>query len=356
MTDGKEELRNELVTALRPYIPYERFEDCKFRITMALNSYNVTKEETSLTVYEGDINEKIIMRFLMAKAARGLSKRTLEYYRQTITETLETIGKPYSQITSDDIRFFLAVKVARTGVQKATANNYRRNLSSFYGWLQKEEILLKNPMNKIEAIKVTKKKLKAFEQVDLEKMRFACQNAHETALLEVLISTWARVSEVAHMRIDEIDGNKVLVHGKGDKEREVYLTPKAQIAIAAYLSEREDDNPLLFPKCVSACAMVKKNVSPHDLQYWYRHKEYIGEGTRDISTIRSTIAKIAKRAGVVGAHPHRFRRTGATMALRGGMPLLTVSKLLGHESVATTQIYLDMSDKELERAHEKYVI
>ena len=356
MIDGKEELRNELVTALRPYIPYEKFEDCKFRITMALNSYSIAREETSLTVYEGDVNEKILMQFLMAKAARGLAKRTLEYYKQTISETLQTIGKPYSQVMPDDIRYFLAVKVAKNGVQKATANNYRRNLSSFYGWLQKEEILLKNPMNKIEAIKVTKKKLKAFEQVELERMRFACKNAHETALLEVLISTWARVSEVAHMRIDEIDGNKILVHGKGDKEREVYLTPKAQIAISTYLSEREDDNPLLFPKGVWGSELMKAGRSRDYMEHWYRHKECIGEGTRDISSIRNTIYKIAKRAGVVHAHPHRFRRTGATMALRGGMPLLTVSKILGHESVATTQIYLDMSDKELERAHEKYVI
>ena len=147
-----------------------------------------------------------------------------------------------------------------------------------------------------------------------------------------------------------------MVHGKGDKEREVYLTPKAQIAISAYLSEREDDNPMLFPKGVLGCSLIKDKIPRDELQYWYRHKECISEGTRDISTIRNTICNIAKRAGVVHAHPHRFRRTGATMALRGGMPLLTVSKILGHESVATTQIYLDMSDKELERAHEKYVI
>lgn len=355
MNDLKDALRNELITALRPYIPTAKFEDCKLRITMALNSYEVRKEETALTVYEGDANEQILIRFLMAKTARGCSERTIKYYKQTISETFREIGKSYSQITADDIRYFLAVKVARDGTTKATANNFRRNLSSFYGWLQKEEILLKNPMNKVEPIKVTKKKLKAFEQVELEKMRFACGNVHETALLEVLISTWARVSEVTHMRIDEINGNKIIVHGKGDKEREVYLTPKAQIAISAYLKEREDTNPLLFPKGVEGKKMIKKNVAPKDMQYWYRHKEFIGEGTRDISTVRNTICKIAKRAGVVHAHPHRFRRTGATMALRSGMPLLTVSKILGHESVATTQIYLDMSDKDLEQAHEKYV-
>ena len=65
---------------------------------------------------------------------------------------------------------------------------------------------------------------------------------------------------------------------------------------------------------------------------------------------------IGKRAGVENVHPHRFRRTGATMALRQGMPILQVSKMLGHNSLETTQIYLDISDEELQQAHNKYVI
>ncbi len=356
MSKAKDALRDELITLMRGYVPPQSLEDCKFRITMALNSYTVEKEETALTIYEGDVNEKILMRFLMAKTARGLSKRTLAYYKDTISRTLEAIGKPYTQVTADDIRYYLAVRVARDGVTKATANNERRNLSSFFGWLQKEEILLKNPMNRIEAIKETKKKKKAFEQIEIEKMRFACETALETALLEVLISTWARVTEVTLMRIDEIKGNKIVVHGKGDKEREVFLNAKAQVAISAYLAEREDDSPLLFPKGRPSQTYIKTGTRPKELKYWYRNKENIAGGPRDPSGIESTVRKIARRAGVQNAHPHRFRRTGATMALRAGMPITLVSKLLGHESIATTQIYLDISDKELEQMHEKYVV
>ena len=341
MSKAKDALRDELITLMRGYVPPQSLEDCKFRITMALNSSTVEKEETALTIYEGDVNEKILMRFLMAKTARGLSKRTLAYY---------------TQVTADDIRYYLAVRVARDGVTKATANNERRNLSSFFGWLQKEEILLKNPMNRIEAIKETKKKKKAFEQIEIEKMRFACETALETALLEVLISTWARVTEVTLMRIDEIKGNKIVVHGKGDKEREVFLNAKAQVAISAYLAEREDDSPLLFPKGRPSQTYIKTGTRPKELKYWYRNKENIAGGPRDPSGIESTVRKIARRAGVQNAHPHRFRRTGATMALRAGMPITLVSKLLGHESIATTQIYLDISDKELEQMHEKYVV
>lgn len=355
MSEAKDALRDELVTLLMKYVKPHELEDCKFRITMALNPYTVEKEETALTIYEGDVNEQILMRFLMAKTARGCSKRTVQYYKDTVSRTLEAIGKPYTQITADDIRYYLAVRVARDGVSKTTANNERRNLSAFYAWLQKEEILLKNPMNKIEAIKETKKKKKAFEQIEIEKMRFACETAMETALIEVLLSTWARVTEVTHMRIDEINGNKIIVHGKGDKDREVYLNAKTQLALTAYLAEREDDSPYIFPKSVGGLH-IYKGIAKKDMKLWYQHKENIQEGVRGPSSIEAMIRKIAKRAGVQNAHPHRFRRTGATMALRSGMPLLTVSKLLGHESIATTQIYLDISDKELEQAHEKYVV
>lgn len=355
MSEAKDALRDELITLMRGYVPPQSLEDCKFRITMALNSYTVEKEETALTIYEGDVNEQILMRFLMAKTARGCSKRTVQYYKDTVTAALNAIGKPYTQITSDDIRYYLAVRVARDGVTKTTANNERRNLSAFYGWLQKEEILLKNPMNKIEAIKETKKKKKAFEQIEIEKMRYACKSSLETALIEVLLSTWARVSELTHMRIDEINEGKIIVHGKGDKEREVYLNAKAQIALSTYLAEREDDNPLIFPKSIGGTKMTGKRTQ-QEMREWYKHKENIQDGFRDPSGIEENIRRIGKRAGVLNAHPHRFRRTGATMALRGGMPIMTVSKLLGHENIATTQIYLDISDKELEQAHEKYVV
>ena len=351
----KEQLENELITAIQPYVKQGHEEDAKMHILMALSNYEVRKEETSLTIYEGDVNESILKRFLMAKIARGLSPRTVSYYKSSITMTLETIGKPYYEITPEDIRVYLALRVQRDGVSKTTANNERRNLSAFYCWLQKEEILLKNPMNKVEAIKETKKKKKAFEQIELERMRYACKTSMETALLEVMISTWARVTEIAEMRINEISGTKITVHGKGDKERDVYLSPKAQLALQTFLNERSDDNPYVFPRAKYAGDIQKFTKRGRKKSEWWKESELVGSGHRDASTIESTIRRIGKDAGVPNAHPHRFRRTGATMALRSGMPLLTVSKLLGHENIGTTQIYLDISDKELEQAHEKWV-
>ena len=354
-----ENVFNELIYAISPYIENKDLSDVRMRLSIVLSKYDVTKSETEIVPYEGDVNKQMLMRFLMAKTARGCSKRTIEFYRNSITAVLEKIGKPYTQVTADDIRLYMALRVNKDGVSKASANNERRNLSSFYTWLYKEEILLKNPMAKVEPIKETKKKKKAFTNMELEKIRFACQDEMDKALVEILISTWARVSEIAEIKISDIDGNKVIVHGKGDKYRTVYLTAKAQIAIKAYLAKRSDSSPLLFPKgkSIAETRRLRKGKSIKDYHLWWQDSTLIDvDGIRDIGALESRIRKIGKRAGVENVHPHRFRRTGATMALRAGMPLMEVSQILGHESIGTTQIYLDIDNQQLESTHEKYVV
>ena len=347
---------SEVVFAVAPYVDTEEISDIRMRITMVLSKYEIKKAVTDIVPYQGDVNDEILKRFLIAKTAAGRSKRTLKYYKDSISMSLAKIGKPYTQVTANDVRIYLAIRVNRDGVSKACANNERRNLSAFYSWLQKEEILLKNPMNKVEAIKEPKKKKKAFSNMELEKIRFACRNAYERAFIELLISTWARISEVAEMKISDIQDNKIIVHGKGDKYRETYLTAKAQIAIQEYLKQREDDNPWLFPKGARITELRKRGIPQKEMHLWWQHAENVRPGRRDSGSLESTVRDIGKRAGVEDCHPHRFRRTGATMALRAGMPIIEVSKLLGHESIATTQIYLDIEDKQLEATHEKYVI
>lgn len=353
------ELETDVLLALMPYLDEKKIQEAKLAITMAVSKYEIQKAETSLAVYEGDINERILRRFLSAKIAAGLSARTIYFYKTSIASSLAEIGKPYMDVTADDIRLYLATRIHTDKVSKTTANNERRNLSAFYGWLQKEEILLKNPMNKIDSIKETKKKKKAFEQIELEKIRYACRTSRETAMVEVLISTWCRVSEVVQIKISDIKNDKLIAHGKGDKDREVYLNAKAQLAVNKYLSERPDSNPYLFPRAryagdVSAMCNGKQRKLKCE---WYRDSSLVDDTLEmDKSSLERIIRAIGRRAGVPGTHPHRFRRTGATMALRQGMPLIQVSKLLGHENIGTTQIYLDISDEELEQAHRKYVV
>lgn len=354
----KEQLRNELLARIRPYIREDQMEDVRLITTAVLEKYEITEQKKELIVYQGDANEEMLKRFVLAKIARGLSSRTVKYYKESIEMSLNRIGKIYSEITPEDIRIYLAMRVKKDGVTKTTANNERRNLSAFFGWLQTEEILLKNPMAKVEPLKETKKKKKAFSKMEIELMRSHLKNAKETAAFEILLSTWARVTEVVQIRLDEITDNQILIHGKGDKERIVYLNARAQLAIINYLAERSDDNPYLFPnaKYAGDVAKMSKKKKKNEIDKWYRLPGLVGDDHMGACTLEEQIRNLGKRSGVEKAHPHRFRRTGATMALSNGMPLTTVSKLLGHANIGTTQIYLDISDSELETAHEKYAL
>lgn len=357
MTD-KDDLRTDLINILSAYLRGDDLEEAKMRIDILMEPYHIERHGTEMVVYEGDKNTQILARFLAAKVAAGLSPRSIKYYRHTITAFFERVQKPYDLVTADDIRFYLALRVQRDKVSKTTANNEYRAASSFYGWLQKEEILLRNPMAKVDKIKETKKKKRAYDLMDLEKIRLGCESARERAIVEVLASTWCRVGELVLIRIDEIRNGKIIVHGKGDKEREVYLNARAQLAVDTYLGERSDSNPYLFPRAKYAgdLTAMSKGKKRKQEKLWYQDPDQVDE-TRpmDKGSVESIVRTIGKKAGVAKSHPHRFRRTGATMALRAGMPITTVSKLLGHESLETTQIYLDISDDELAQAHSKYV-
>lgn len=352
----REELITRIINILSKYdIPAQ---DLRLDLDIALADFEITSRCTELMIADEDVNEAMLRRFLAAKLASGRTERTLEYYRNTMRSFFRKVEKNFDQITSDDIRLYIALRIKKDGVSKVTANNERRNVSAFYQWLQKEEILLRNPMSKVEGIKLQKAKKKAFEEIEMEKIRDACRTNRERAIIEVLSSTWCRVSEVAQIKLSEINDDEILVHGKGEKDRIVYLNAKAKLALDRYLSERKDDNPYLFARASFAgdVAAMSKNRKRKDQCKWYLDPEMVdGDKNMEKSTIESVVRKIGIRAGVENVHPHRFRRTGATFALAQGMPLITVSKLLGHADIGVTQVYLDISDKDLEEAHRKYV-
>lgn len=351
----KEQLLNEMMVVLQPYLQGVEASDVKLRFSLILKDYDISAAERAVTVWNGDENEIILKRFLAAKIAKGCSEQTIKYYRTEIQKALLRIGKRYDEITADDIRLRMAERVYKEGASKTTANNEYRALSSFYGWLQTEEILLKNPMLKVDMMKEAKKKKEAFTDMDIERIRGACETHRERFMIELLLSTWCRVGEIVNISIEDIKGNELIVHGKGDKYRKVFLNAKAILAMERYLHERKDSNPYLFPK-MDRTAFGTKSTNVNK-KMWYANKKNVDPDLpMDKSSFESVIRRIGKRAGVKNTHPHRFRRTGATFALRHGMQLTTVSNMLGHRSIETTQIYLDISDEELQAAHRKFVI
>ena len=269
---------------------------------------------------------------------------------------MDVIGKDADAVTATDIQVLLATIMQRTS--KSYADNVRRDLSSFYSWLTREELIPKNPMLKIDKIKFQKKKKLAFTEYEVELIRNACKNNHERAIIEMLLSTGCRVSELISIRTDDINKDTINILGKGEKYRNIYLNAKAQLAIMQYISERNDSNPYLFPKsAVNTFADPQMSKVRKVLGDWYKYPDLVStDGIRDKGSVEHTIRNIGKRAGVENCHPHRFRRTCATFALRRGMPIEQVSKMLGHANIATTQIYLDLSEEELAQLHRKYVV
>lgn len=329
--------------------------ESKYDLYMILNNVEITSRCTEVAELKEDRNEMLLKKFLVAKNVKGCTPRTIRYYRISIKKILEQIGKTVDDITTDDIRYYMALRLRRDKVSRVTLGNEIRNLSSFFQWLYAEEIIRRNPMNKVDRIKIQKTSKEAFTEMEIEKLRSAAEGEKNKMIIELLLSTGCRVSELVQIQISEIEEDRILVHGKGQKDRFVYMNAKAQLAVENYLKERKDRNPYLLPRMIPVTSKLGKNIEQKRMKDWWKKPELIDEGHADKGTVEVITRRLAQKTGIERANPHKFRRTCATMALRRGMPIEQVSKMLGHEEISTTQIYLDLTEDELALAHKKYV-
>lgn len=349
-----EDKRDDLVNDICLYIQGLNVStDTSFKnmIYALVSKYEITSRSTEIVPLNEDRNEEILRRFIIAKKVSGRTDKTLKYYKQSNERTLQYIGKTVDDITPDDIRKYIAMRLGRDKVSKATISNEIRNLSSLFQWLQAEEIILKNPMLKVDKIKQPKTKKEALTDIEIEKLRAIIKNERDKMIFEVLLSTGCRVSEFCQILLTDIEGNRVLVHGKGQKDRYCYFNAKAMLAIETYMNLRKDNNPYLNPK-----GLYDPHTKACKEKNWWKNPENIVDGYISNSAIENVMRRLARHAGIDQANPHKLRRTCATMALRHGMPVEQVSKMLGHSDIATTQIYLDLSEEDLAIAHKKYVI
>lgn len=347
-SDDRDELADKIADALH-------IQDGKALILGLMSEFDISKKQTGLIVYDGGQTDYLIKRFLIAKKVKGCTDKTCKLYNDNLRRAFAYINKSPIQCDHTDIQAFIASLIMR-GCGKDYQQNNMRTLSSFYGWLTREEMIDKNIMLKIDPIKNKPKQKKAFTEMDVEKIRMACKTRRESALVEVLLSTGCRVYEAASLQINQCQQEEMIITGKGEKQRTVYLNAKAQLAIKAYVNERKDENPYLFPASVNVGRPANKAPALKGMANWYIYPEQISKDSHsDNSTLEAIIRTIGKCAGVKQCHPHRFRRTCATMALRRGMDVTLVQKMLGHESLATTQRYLDIADEDLKMAHKRFV-
>jgi len=305
-------------------------------ISLILKDYTITGVSTDLVVY-GQADMDLFMTFIGIKAVEGCTPSTLKNYTYSIKVLKTLVPKSLGQITSNDIRCALAIGMARRGWTAMAANNYRRSWSSFFTWAFNEKQIEDNPMLHVKAIKGEKKVRMPFSEEEMEMLRGATTDIRERAILEFLFSTACRVSEVATLTLPDVNLHEhtAKVMGKGQKERIVYLNAKAMLYLGKYLDTRKDDCPAVF---VGKRHNSKKEIFP------------IG-----ITQIESILRNLGRRAGVKNVHPHRFRHTAATTALRRGMPIEQVQQMLGHEKIDTTLIYAKINTASLKANHEKYL-
>ena len=278
-------------------------------------------------------NSEYLKLFLEAKKIEGCSERTLTYYKVTIEHLLKHIETPIRKITTEEMRTYLVKYQKINNCSKVTVDNVRRNISSFFSWLEEEDYILKSPMRRIHKIKTKTVVKEIISDEAIEKIRDHCSEIRDLAMIDLLYSTGIRVGELVNLNISDVDleQRECIVYGKGDKERRVYFDAKAKIHLQNYFASRDDNNPALFVTL----------DAPHE-----RLK---------ISGVEIRLRSLGRLLGLEKIHPHKFRRTMATRAIDKGMPIEQVQKILGHSQIDTTMRYAIVNQNNVKISHQKYI-
>ena len=326
----KEKIISEIIREMLSSLNNEQLS--KLKTTLEIYLYNVSieaKQEADTEQEEGDYLEV----FLSAKRIEGCSEKTLIYYKNTIQQMLDSIGKSVCTIVTEDLRTYLAEYQKEKQSSKVTIDNIRRIFSSFFAWLEDEDYIIKSPVRRIHRIKAASTIKETYTDEQLESMRDNCDNPRDLALIDILASTGMRVGELVLLNRDDIsfDERECIVFGKGDKERMVYFDARTKIHLQNYLDSRTDNNDALFVSLKAPYNRMK------------------------IGGIELRLREMGKRLNIDKVHPHKFRRTLATVAIDKGMPIEQLQKLLGHQRIDTTLQYAMVKQSNVKIAHRKYI-
>lgn len=312
-------LNNEQLAQLRKVLDYT------FRNIVVTEKDSVNAESN---------NQILVENFISAKKVEGCSPNSIAYYRSTINNALIKLGKEVIHITTDDLRHYLNTYQSESGASKVTVDNIRRILSSFFSWLEEENYIVKSPVRRIHKVKVGKTVKETYTDESLELMRDHCSNPRDLALIDLLASTGMRVGELVKLNRSDIDyhNRECIVTGKGDKQRKVYFDARTKIHLQKYINSRTDNNEALFVSL----------LAPYD--------------RLQISGVEIRLRQMGKDLNIPKVHPHKFRRTLATMAIDKGMPIEQVQHLLGHQSLDTTLQYAMVNQNNVKLSHHKSLV
>lgn len=325
----KQKIMEDIVQQMLPYLDNAQLHKLQEVLEHSLFEYEIAGR----TIETEDDSQELINSFVYAKRIEGCSEKTLKYYRTTIEAMTEAIDKGVRHIQTDDLRAYLTGYQEQHGSSRVTIDNIRRILSSFFSWLEDEDHILKSPVRRIHKVKTATNIKETYTDEELEKMRDNCGELRDLAIVDMLASTGMRIGEMVLLNKADINFNEreCVVFGKGDKERVVYFDARTKIHLQNYIDSRTDDEPALFVTL----------REPH---------------TRiTIGGIESRLREFGKTLKIEKVHPHKFRRTLATMAIDKGMPIEQLQQLLGHKRIDTTLQYAMVKQSNVKQAHRKYI-
>lgn len=325
----KQKIMEEIMQQMLPHLDNAQLQKLEEVLEHSLFMYEISSKYTETE----DDSQKLIDAFVYAKRIEGCSEKTLKYYRTTIETMTEAIDKGVRHMQTDDLRAYLTEYQEKHGSSRVTIDNIRRILSSFFSWLEDEDHILKSPVRRIHKVKTATNIKETYTDEELEKMRDNCTELRDLAIVDMLASTGMRIGEMVLLNKADINFNEreCVVFGKGDKERVVYFDARTKIHLQNYIDGRTDDDPALFVTL----------RAPHE-----RIK---------IGGIESRLREMGKALEIDKVHPHKFRRTLATMAIDKGMPIEQLQQLLGHKRIDTTLQYAMVKQSNVKQAHRKYI-
>lgn len=326
----KDELIVTIMQQMLPFLDNCQLKQLKQILEQTLLLYEVSE---STLMPETDDSNDLIAKFISAKRIEGCSEKTIKYYQTTIDAMVTSLNKSVRQIRTEELRAYLTEYQSRNRSSRVTIDNIRRIFSSFFSWLEDEDYIIKSPVRRIHKVKTATSIKETYSDEDLERMRDNCKELRDLAMIDMLASTGMRVGEMVLLNRDDIDfaERECMVFGKGDKERMVYFDARAKLHLQQYLSSRTDDNPALFVTL----------RAPHERLH--------------IGGIEHRLREIGKHLNIHRVHPHKFRRTLATMAIDKGMPIEQLQRLLGHQRIDTTLQYAMVKQSNVKTAHRKYI-
>lgn len=326
----KDKLITQITTVMAKHLSAQQLENLQKVLTAAFINVEIAEIKT---VNKQKSNEKLLELFISAKRIEGCSEKSLKYYKIVIENMFTSLKTAIRDLTTSDLRTYLAHYQQERKSSKVTIDNMRRIFSSFFGWLEDEDYILKSPVRRIHKIKTDKTIKETFSDEGLELLRDACDEIRDLAMIDLLASTGMRVGELVGLNREDINfyERECIVFGKGNSERIVYFDARTKIHLINYLDSRQDDNPALFVSL----------SSPHDRLL--------------IGGVETRLRQLGVKADLNKVHPHKFRRTLATRAIDKGMPIEQVQHLLGHVKIDTTMHYAMVNQANVKNSHRKYI-